>query len=141
MHPNLRGRFVTVSLELPLVERRPTGDAPVTAIFPDDQASVLLQRVKALHRPVLAEVRWRGNQHALVAGEPARYPLGCLPALRRPQPDSAIEALGREIGQLLGELQLDFGAWVALLKARQCGAKPHTPKAKRGCQTNQACGL
>jgi hypothetical protein len=61
-----------------------------------------------------------------------------LLALDRPEPDGAVKPFQRQVGQLFGELQLDFDARIALLKAGKRRPQPQAPKSESGDQADQS---
>ena len=90
---------------------------------------------------MLGQVGGRGHQHALVAGQFARHPFPRAAARRVPQPDGAVKAFQREVGQVFGELQLDVHGGKAALEIGQRRTQPATPKTEGGGQAHRACGF
>ena len=134
MDAHTRRRFVSFPVQLPDIKALAGG----VAVFAHDQAGVMLQCLQVGGFAVQPDVAGRGHQHTLVARQPARHPLRRLPALHRPKPDGAVKTFEGQVGQLLGQLQLDFDARIALLEGCQRRAQPESPEAESGGQADQA---
>ena len=98
MHPDTDFGLSTVFLVqfVKMPQRKSLGCR--VAVFPHDEAGVSGQVIHRLGRTVLTQVGRGCHQHALVAGQPARDPVGCPLSLHRPQPDGAVKPIAGQIG-------------------------------------------